>query len=66
MQKLTLALLTLFAIGLLFVLHEFAQNGRYQSAESGEFVTDTRTGAIYNPDPVQAKEFRLRRGPINP
>jgi hypothetical protein len=50
MEKLRLALLTLFAIGLLYVLHEHAQNGRYLSNESRQFVTDTKTGAVYGPD----------------
>lgn len=50
MQKLILALLALFGIGLVFVLHEHAQNGRYLTDPQGRFVTDTRTGAIYSCD----------------
>ncbi|GAB3655529.1 hypothetical protein GCM10027594_28660 [Hymenobacter agri] len=59
MQKLALALAALFALGLLFVLHEHAQNGRYQSSESGRFITDTRTGNVYAPDPQHPGAFYL-------
>jgi hypothetical protein len=47
MQKLLAALLALFAFGLLYVLHEHAQTGRYQLDPKSEVILDTKTGAMY-------------------
>lgn len=50
MTKLLVAILSvLWALGALFVLWQFAQNGRYQTAQGeGRYIlTDTRTGAVY-------------------
>jgi hypothetical protein len=47
MKNLLLALLTLFALGLLYVLHEQAQTGRYQLSQQEDVILDTRTGAMY-------------------
>ena len=47
MQILRLGLFTLFALGLLYVLHEQAQTGRYVSSPDGTFITDSQTGATF-------------------
>ncbi|MBH8567330.1 hypothetical protein KB206_00425 [Microvirga sp. STS02] len=67
MQKLVIVLLSLFAIGLLFVLNEFARNGRYRTDPQGRFVTDTRTGAIYSCE-TQSSSItpHLTSAPIKP
>ena len=40
----------LWATALLFVLHQLAQNGRYQVNPTNGIITDTRTGALYEVD----------------
>jgi hypothetical protein len=64
MQKLRLAQLTLFAIGLLYVLHEHAQTGRFVSNPDGSFVTDTQTGAVYTAAQARGGTQALYAQPI--
>ena len=49
MKRLLFALAVVFAISLLTVLYQLAQNGRYQFSPSGRTILDTHTGAIYQP-----------------
>lgn len=48
MRTALLAVICLLLCAVVYVLHQGAQNGRYQIKAEGALIIDTRTGALYD------------------
>lgn len=57
-EKYKLIILTIFGTIFLFIMHNYASNGRYIFREESLMILDTKTGTFYAPNfKVELEEF---------